>query len=283
MKRVVVGIFVLVFLSFSAVIVHAQISDEEQASLDREFDQARETYGLSLESYNRAHNDYVRARAQYFQFDTLTAQNNAKEATRKMLQERDQVIIDYLEAIRKRILATQGIEQFRVDGMIATIDDEQSWLRNHKDNLGSAGTLEDLVEDSDEAGDRWFALQPAIYTMLSEIPYGRVNTFQERLDEIFTRTREKVIEIRNEERPEYQLEVDKLERIDRMIFETEGRIQRSNDGHFDTRSEIDNLGKRKGKYDREYSDIIISLAESTQELKEASLFMKEILREISTE
>lgn len=284
MRRLTAIFLILVFaFNISISSIQSDFSDEEQNRLDREYDTAHEVYRATLEDYNKKHNDYVKARAQFFQFDTLTARNNAKEATRNMLQARDQVIIDYLEAVRKKILSIDGIEDFRRDGMLSTINDEQSWHRSHKDRLNSAGTLESLVEDSEEAFERWGTLEPTLYVLLSEIPYGRVNKFQERLDSIFTSTREKVLSIREEERPEYQLDVDKLERIDRMVFETEGRYNRSKDGLFEIRTEIDELSQQRNVNAKRHSNIVLDLAESTQDLKEASLFMKEVIREIITE
>src|SRR5690606_29081755 len=96
-------------------------------------------------------------------------------------------------------------------------------------SLDGAGSLEDLVDDSVDARKRFTALGPLVYESLAQIAYGRVERFHDRLGSNFLATKEKVGEIREEEREEYKFSVEKLQDIDRGLFQTEEKIQRSLD------------------------------------------------------
>jgi len=252
-----------------------------------EFDKAFNTYRNNLEKYNKARDSYLKARTQYFAFDTLTSRNNAKEATKSMLRARDEVIISYFDAVKKRVDKIPGMEDFKRNGYKTTLDGEMSWYREHKSRLDSAGALEDLADDSLEAYDRWILFRPTLYLIISDISRARVNDFYSRFDEIFVKLREKVLEIRNEEREDYKFDSDKLARIDRGIFETQSRIERSRTKFNTAVSTIElfsseKLRNKNAKLDKQYDNIILYLSEAVQDMKDANLFLKEIIREIRT-
>ncbi len=248
------------------------------------YDQTFGEYKLSLEDYFRLHDDYILARSQYLRFDTLTSRNNAKEATRKMLAARDQVLIDYFRSIDARMHEIDGIDQSAKDRLSSQLLDEINWFTDHKNRLSGAGSIEDLVGDSEEAKQRYIKLGPVIYEPLSQIPYGRVRRFQERLNENLLAVKGKVNEIRAEERREYQFSTQKLEVIDRWIFETEDRLNRSNEKLNKIAENIDILTKAKSlSSSKSINDQIVeSLKVVLQDQKDASLRMREIVREVKT-
>lgn len=248
-----------------------------------EFDRLYQEYSLRVEEYRRAHDEYILARSQYLKFRTLTSQNTAKDKTAVFLEARDEVAISYIKALKERLKETQGIPDATRDGINTRLDDEINWFSDHKGRVSGAGSLDDSVKDSDEAKRRYQAIEPLLYEALSIISSGKISRFRERLDETFTSVSQKVTEIREEEREEFQFDTRKLEIIDRWIFDTEGRIIRSQEKHVEADLLISKFPSLKKKGASNYNEVLEVLAESQQYLKEASLFVKEIIREIKTE
>lgn len=278
MKKRLVSYILLT--SFIVSLIYAP-TISSQAS-DRSFNQAYKEYSVAAEEYRRTHEDYVLARSQYLKFKTLTSKNNAKEVTLKMLESRDEVAKTYLISLKERIKETKGISKGTSEGLIFRIDEELTWFADHKDKLPSAGSLEDLVSDSEEASERYASVTPLIYESLTAISSGRVSHFRERLNNIFSGTRDKVNEIKEEERTDYKFSSRKIQIIDRWIFETENRIARSEEKQAEAETLKAGFGDERKQYASVYNNTLLLLGESQQYLKEASSFVKEIVREIMT-
>jgi len=273
-------------VSFIAVLLVLVFFSTQIVKAETEHDLAFIDYKLALESYSKLHDDYVLARTNYLRFDTLTSRNNAKEATLAMLQSRDDALIAYFNAIDTRTQEVDGVDQSTKDRLSGQLKDEAAWYADHRDRLVAAGSIDDLVADSDEARKRYATLGPVIYEPLSQIPYGRVLRFQERLNENFLALKEKVNRIRAEERPEYQFTTRKLESIDRWIFETEDRLERSNEKlsvAYESIEKIPSSAKSISSSQSRNNQVLESLKEILQDQKDASLRMREIVREIKTE
>ncbi len=247
-----------------------------------EFDQAYKTYTLSGEEYRKAHDEYILARSQFIKFETLTSQNNARDATIKMLEQRDQVVVDYLLTLIARIKETEGIQETAANNITSRLNDEITWFSDHKGRLSSAGSLDDLVEDSEEASERFVGINNLIYETLSTISLGKENNYRTRLEKSFNDTRDKVNKIKEEDRAEYSFSTRKLQNIDRWVFDTENRLARSAAKQAEAEALFEDFTKNRKDHSSTYNDILKSLGESHQFLKDASLFVKEIIREIKT-
>lgn len=246
------------------------------------FDNAYQEYSLEVEEYRKAHDEYVLARSQYLKFGTLTSTNNAKDAAIVMLQTRDDVVISYFKAVKEKAAETRGIPDATRDALNIRIDEETNWFSDHRGRLSSAGSLDDIVKDSDEASMRFESVEPLIYEALSDVASGKISRFRERLNETFSSVSTKVGEIREEERDKFAFSTRKLELIDRWIFETENRITRSEEKQAEAEAKIMEFSGEKKRNVPIYNEVLSTLAESQQYLNEASLFVKEIIREIKT-
>src|SRR5690606_24719692 len=123
--------------------------------------------------------------------------------------------------------ATPGISDSVEEGLRIRINTEIDFFRQHTSRLPSTGSLGDLVEDSNEARDRYEIINPLFYETFSVISYGKVNDYHDRLVDIFSASREKFETIRNEEREEYRFDDEKILTIDRWLTESDQRIVRS--------------------------------------------------------
>ncbi len=278
MKKRLISIIILVFLTLLVRLPGTAYSQDSENG----FSEAYREYNLTVEAYREAHDGYVLARSQYIKFGTLTAQNNAKEATLKMLEERDEVVKKYLIALRDRLRETEGVSESSLQGLTLGLDEEIAWFGDHKERLSTAGTLDDMISDSDDAKTRYGLISPLKYETLTAMSMGKVNDFRDRLSNIFSDTKGKINIIREEEREEYKFSSRKVQIIDRWIFETESKIGRSEEKVDEAVANSEKFGEKTKQDNRVYNRSLDLLGQSQLYLMEASSFVKEIIREIMT-
>lgn len=278
MKRLL-AIFILLCLSLSLIFVSRVYAQELEES---EFRKVYREYTLSVERYKKAHENYVLARSQYLKFNTLQSKTNARNATLAMLEARDEVAISYLDALKAKLEETPGISVDALDALYFRIDEEVAWFSDHKARLSSAATPEDLVDDSDQARDRYKSITPLFYEILSTISSGKLESFRVRFAEVFNAIKDKVNEIREEEREGYSFSSNKLQIIDRWIFETENRVSRAEGKKIEAGQLMDEIGEKRKDNRSIYERVLVKQGESLLYLKEASSFLKEMVREIKT-
>jgi len=192
------------------------------------------------------------------------------------------VVISYFKAVKEKLSETQGIPDATRDALNVRIDEETSWFSDHSGRLSSAGSLDDIVKDSDDAKDRYESVDSLIYEALSVVASGKISRFRERLVDTFSRVSKKVGEIREEDKDGFVFTTRKLELIDRWIFETDNRVIRSEEKQVEAEEEFTEFTGERKKNAPTHNVVLSILGESQQYLKEASLFVKEIIREIKT-
>lgn len=242
-----------------------------------DFDRAYQDYVFTMDIYNNAHSEYLLAKAQYQQSGTLVSQTKAQEATVKMLEARDDVVVTYITAVRMRLVEAEGVSALTKNGLFARIDAEVAWFQDHKSRIQSAGTLQDLSEDSEEAAERFFLTERTAYEALSTVPFGKLSLMRSATNAILTKINSKVFEIRANQDKDTAI-------IERWAFETENKITRSLDKEIEAQALIPNFSadSRNRDHRKTYNDIIFRLDESRQFLRDATGFIKEILHEITT-
>lgn len=285
MKKILIIPSLIIF--FSAIVIdtpqlQAQTPSPTPAATEEPFNFSRayKDYVFMFDTYKKAHSDYLLAKAQYEAAKTLASQTKVRDATVVLLQSRDDVVVTYLTALRLKLSESEGVSEIDRDGLYTRIDSEVAWFKNHKASIPSAGTLADLTTDSAEAADHFVTTTPLIYELLATIPFGKVDTIRMSATEILSQTKTKVAEIRAN--GDHDTTV-----TERWILETENKLTRSLDKEIEAQTMIASLpakpktGQRDNK-EQSYNDIIAKLTESLQFLKEASNFMREILKQVKT-
>lgn len=272
-RHQVLVICILVFgFIFSVVSVSAQGTDYETAYND---------YIFTKQNYDTAHSDYLLARAQYQQAQTLASQTKAYNATVKMLQERDKVVITYLTAVRARLAESVGISEGEKTGLQTRIDSEVVWFQTHHDQISSAGDLEDLVESSNEALEHFAFTNQVVHEVLAKIAVGRLESNRGQTLSVLNLIKQKVDKIRQEGELDTSTE-------EKWIFETENKLTRSLEKSTEAQSYISSIQTldptdKKSNPPALYDKVIESVRQSHQFLLESSNFMKEIVRQIKTD
>ena len=245
-----------------------------------DYDRAMDEYSQKIEDYNKAHSDYVFKRAQYLRYETLTSRSEAQEATLLMLEARDDVAISYLNALKEKLKESKGIGQENRDLLNAELDTEIAWYSEHRGVLSSAGSLEDLVKDSNEAKTRYAQTSSLAYKLLSNVSNGALVDYRDRMNNIFESLKSKIEKIKNEQREDYQLSFKKVETIDRWIFEGENRVIRAEERHLDAELAATEMLTKSKVGSGNYNNVVKILTEAKLFYKEASTLLKEVIREV---
>lgn len=276
-----VSILISVFFAFTTK-VYSQTPTPDPTQENRDlFNEGFKEYQQKFEDYNKAHEDYSFYRAQYQKFNTLASKQDMYEATKKMLQARDDVVIAYFKALDLRLGFTIGISDTALDGFKKTIAAETQWFSDHRDRIGSAGTLEDLIKDSNSASVRFNSDTAFFYQLLGALSYGKVSDYTDRTGEILTPLKDKLEQIRSDSREGYSFSSDKFQALDRWIFDADSRMIRSGEKLADASIKISSLTRLRGSASS-YNAVLNVLGEAQLYLKETTSYMKEVIRSVKT-
>ena len=251
------------------------------AQEDFDYTKAYKDYVFTQDVYQKAHGDYLLARSQYLDAQTLASQTKAEEKTIAMLRARDDVMVTYFTVVRMRLAETEGISDTEKNSLYSRLDSETAWFQAHKDGISSAASLDDLVVDSSEAAKRFTTIEPLIYEVLGTIPIGRVETLRTSINKILAKIKTKIEEIRvNGDHDTTNAE--------RWTIETENKITRSLDKSIEAQKIIysfqtlEERDLRQIDLNKEYNGAITILQESNQLLRESASYMREIVKQIKT-
>ncbi|QQG47378.1 MAG: hypothetical protein HY044_04615 [Candidatus Woesebacteria bacterium] len=260
-KIFIFSFIVFLFLSF---VYRVKASD---------FDKALSDYKASVDIYQKADNDYQLARSQYLSSQTLASQQKAQQATYAFLKARDDVISTYLSMLRQKITDTKGIGDNDKNGFYGRIDSDVSFYIDHRDKIPSAGSLTDLFSDSDKARDHYNKITlPLIYRILATLPDGTVQVFLGRITDIIGRISTKTSEIKKDK---------DTQTIERWIIETQNRVDRAKDKESSILTDLPKIETVKDPFSS-YNSFLGSYDETIQYLKEANIYLKEIVKNIMT-
>jgi len=243
-----------------------------------DFNTAYNDYIFAVDAYRQAENEYQLKRSEYLRFGTLTAKSEAEIATRNFLQARDEVISTYLTALRLKLAEVSGIDASEKDTVFSAVDAEVGWFIDHKNRLNSAGSLEDLVEDSEEARDRFDDLTvEASYRALHLISRAKVQALTAPQSELVTRTQELINRVRTNGDKSTTI-------VERWLLDAQNELIRSIEKTATAQDNINTITEAKdGNATRVvFNTSISSLIQSHQHLKDANRFLTEILIEIKS-
>jgi hypothetical protein len=261
LKKLLVGLFVFLFLLAKPCY-----------ALD--YQRAYEDYVYNLGLYRKAYAQYQLARSQFLESGTLKARESAQKATLTMLETRDEVMKTYLTALRTRLAESPGSQEDK-EVIFADIDNEVSWYSSHKEVLSSAGSLDDLVDDSGEAQERFDQTQVIIYQTLATLSANKVEDFRGRLAKVISDLQGKISAIR--EKGDKKTDI-----LERWLIDTQNRVFRSQEKQISAQTSIASLKTEEKKKLSIYNDAQFSLEEALQFLKEANGFLRQIIVEIKT-
>lgn len=260
--------FLLLFFTLSST-----YSQEPTPTFD--FNRAYQDYLYTYGVYRQAHNEYVTAREQYLSYQTLTAKTLALEKTLDMLQKRDEAVRTYLTALRLKMAETTGITNYQQNTLYLKLDAEVSWYLEHKDNLSSAATIEDLVKSAGGAESRYEKTLVLIYQALGTILEGKENNLRDQTAEQVELIKEKLTQIRQKGDKDTTT-------AERWLLEAENKIVRSQEKSDEAMAILNKMKPSDRNKANDYNEAQKLFQESHLYLKEANSHLQELIREIKT-
>lgn len=265
MRRLGVFFFIFtLFLFYSFTLAHSQNFDFKTAYND---------YLSTYNQYRAAHEEYTTASQAYINYQTLTSKTEAFEKTSKMLGLRDGVVKAYLTAIRLKLAETTKITNYDQNILYLKLDSEINWYSKHRDSLPSAGSLEDLVDSSEEAQRKYLETETFIYPVLGAILGGKETNLRDKISRNVEAIKAKLAEIKQKGGKNTTV-------AERWLLEAENRLTRSSQKQISAQKTLNQIKTYDSDKERTYSQAQSTLEESHQYLKEANSNLRELVAEV---
>lgn len=262
LSTILIFIFSFVFLAHE---VRADYATSYQSYID--------TTGL----YQTAHNSYLTARAAYLASKSLESEDKAKAATLKMLQARDGVVVSYLTAISSKLQSTKGLGDTAKNSLTDRINGDISWHNAHNSKLNSAGSLSDLVSDSDEAKNNFTNVTlPVVYSSIVNLGVANNTYLRDQLNAQISILEAKLNEIK--------INQDKdVSGIERSLVDVKNKISRSIDKDNAAIATVSSIKPNTfGGSNATFSDAQSNVVDANLYLKEATQSLLQIISQIKT-
>jgi len=268
MKRCLTICFLVIFFSI-AILLNCYIATFAQ---DFDFNRSFNDYIYNYNLYRSAHLEYITAKSEFQTYNTLTSQTKALEATRKLLQQRDEALKTYLTALRMKLKEETGITSYKQNLYFVKLDDEVAWISQHQSLLTSPSTIEDLLEQSEKMENRYPTTTVISYQTLGTILEGKENSLRDKVNNLVKLTEEKINEIRanNED----------TTIVERWLIEAKQKMTLSEQKQSQAIAVINTIEAKDSDKAEKYDQAKLLFEESNQYLKEAISFLKEIIREV---
>ncbi|CAN5336418.1 hypothetical protein BH10PAT1_BH10PAT1_0620 [soil metagenome] len=261
--------FLALFLSIFFLLISTKIILADYAT-------SYQSYIDTTGNYQSAYNGYLTARASYFASGNLDSEDKARAATLKMLQSRNNVVVSYLNAVNAKVQATLGLDDGDKSSLQNQINTENSWYTAHTTKLNSAGSLQDLVSDSDEAKSQFQnSTQITIYQNL--IAMGVANNSYIRgeiVNEINT-LQLKIDEIKSNQDKDTSV-------VERSLVDVKNKISRSQDKDNLAKNLVGSIKPQNSQGNNDFTDAQSYLADSNSYLKEANQGLLQIIIELKS-
>lgn len=241
---------------------------------ENDFNKTYNDYLQSLNQYRQSYKEYLTAKQSYLNYKTLTSKNEAFLKTLKMLEGRDQVIANYLNLLKIKLRNITGIVNYKQNILYLKLDDEITWYDNHKNILSSTGSLEDLLNLSQETEKRYQEkTETLIYQTLGNTLIGKEDNLRDKVNSLVVKLKEKIKEIKEKGNKNTNLP-------ERWLLEVENRLLLSLEKENQANNLLEKIDQKTRNRQQTFSQAQLLLEESHQYLKEANFYLKEVIREV---
>ena len=264
MKQTLTLLLVSLIILFSAKFVFADYASSYQDYINK------------TGTYQSAYGTFLTARANYLASQSIDSQDKAKAATLKLLQTRDDVVTSYLNAIKTKIQNTLGISDGDKASFVSRLDTEISWFNNHNSRLSSAGSLDDLVSDSDEAKAEYEnSTLILVYQSIVALGIGNNSYIRGEINNEITVLQAKIDEIKANQDKD-------VSSIERSLVDVKNKLSRSQTKDSEAANLINSIKPTDQQKDNDFQDAEVDLANSNSYLKEANNSLLQIISQIKS-
>lgn len=274
MKKIASALTILLLTIFGTSVIIAQTPSA--TPVNNIYATAYQDYLNKGGVYQSTYNDYLVARSAYLASQSLDSKDKTMTATLKMLQARDDVMTSYLNAIKIKLQITQGVSPSDVSSLGSQLDAEISYYAGHRTKLTSAGSLDDLVNDSSQAQSQYdSSTLLVIYLSVIDLGAGNNNAIRQELNNEITLLQAKITQIKSNQDKDVSIEERSLVDVQNKIVRSQGKDQDANNLILGIKSSDQNKSNA-------FQDAESDLTNSNLYLQEATQGLLQIITQIKT-
>ena len=193
--------YLLILLSFTLLVLPtsclAQENPDEQNSqeqteqvilqkqrFDAELVELNNIYRGQLSEYRLAEKEFVIARDQYRQLQTLASINEVTDVASKVMKLRNQVLITYFDLLRVSLIAAEGVELSLKELVLNRLEVQKNWLQTHQQAISGANDREQLNQLSDAFTTQSLILVDVAQQTISLLSLGKLQNVLDQLTAI---------------------------------------------------------------------------------------------------
>lgn len=221
-------------------------------------------YLKTNDAYRTAHSTYITTRNQYLQYGTLNSQNEALDAVKKFLIARDEVVLSFISLLRLK----------NNDPLFAALlNDDENFLKNHKEKVPVVATLNDAVSVSQVVENQHILFQVTSRKIVATLLIAKVENLHLKYHQLEAKTTSLIHTLKNQGKDVTTLERWILDAKNKELLSEQKLLEAQNKTTALRSSSLDNLTQ-------EYNAIQFTIFEANQYLREALAFTTELSENI---
>lgn len=152
------------------------VTNSENEALSQELQDITEKYFTAVETYRDLEKKYIISREQYYQLNTLAAQDDVITRGQETLRARAVALRLYYEYLTIIVKRTRGIELTDKNDVLTRLDDGIRQLVAYEEGVRSLDTREKIDQHFVVFNSQKNAFQHAAYTALTAVKMGEIQT-----------------------------------------------------------------------------------------------------------
>lgn len=234
--------------------------------------QAYQDYLYQYDQYRIKLNNFKVARTEYLKFKTLLAETTALDTVKAMMIQRNALLRSYLLLLTEKLNENQGITATDKQLYQTLIQNENTFLANHTQLIGSIGSVADATDVSKQLESHYLVLYAGVRQTITTLSLGDLM----KLDATYKSTFEALRKIADLNKQ--TVSPEKQSTIDRWLLQINNKqnlYQQKVEQIMTSNSQL------KGNTQQEMDELSVTmqnnLGEARQYLNEGASFMQELV------
>ncbi len=152
------------------------IASIEEATLAQELQDTTQKYFEAVETYRDVEKQYIISREQYYQLNTLAAQNDVISRGQEVLRARALALRLYYQYLSIVVRRTRGIELSDKNEVLTRLDDSIRQLVSYQEGIRALDTREKIDQHFKVFNSQKSSYHNAAYSALAAIKTGEIQT-----------------------------------------------------------------------------------------------------------
>lgn len=150
------------------------------------YSQAYSDYTYAYNQYRSSHDAYLISKSTFATYRTLTAQTDAIDKLRTVLQNRNTLMSVYYDLLQEKMADVPTIDSQSKGTFFNVKESEKKWLNEQKIKIDAAASLEDLNKISGEFEGRYPQMDTETKQAVGSILIAKITGYTNRWDKLST-------------------------------------------------------------------------------------------------